>query len=259
MCSGLSLVAGPGSRAGADLRQIPFHEGLQLLNRLEVGDAPKRHIHPLARLRVAAPARPAAPDTGIAEAAEFDILPLAQRLRDPAEQDVDDDLGALLRLGSPPRQRAPTRWNMSRASLNWAARSRPARHRTAASVQPSRSASWRTRSPPSSWSSAAASRTAVSSVCVQRRAIVSARPHSSGRRSRGSQPRSPLRSIHDTWFRDSTPAVRMTRAQPQPWAASVVAPECPAVNNPADARHGYGRIDGGSEPAPRAPYLEMAT
>ena len=50
----------------------------------------------------------------------------------------------------------------------------------------------------------------------------------------------------------------MTRAQPQPWAATVVAPECPAVNNPADARHGYGRIDGGSEPAPREPYLEMA-
>ena len=101
MCSGLSLVAGPGSRAGADLRQIPFHEGLQLLNRLEVGDAPKRHIHPLARLRVAVPTRPAAPETGIAEAAELDILPLAQRLRDPAEQDVDDDLGALLRFGQP--------------------------------------------------------------------------------------------------------------------------------------------------------------
>ena len=44
----------------------------------------------------------------------------------------------------------------------------------------------------------------------------------------------------------------MTRAQPQPWAATVVAPECPAVNNPADARHGYGRIDGSSEPATRA-------
>ena len=37
--------------------------------------------------------RPAAPETETAEAAEFDFLPLVQRLRDAAEQGVDDNLG----------------------------------------------------------------------------------------------------------------------------------------------------------------------
>ena len=44
-----------------------------------------------------APVRLAAPEPETAEAAEFDLLPLVQRLRDAAEDGVDDDLGALLR------------------------------------------------------------------------------------------------------------------------------------------------------------------
>ena len=41
--------------------------------------------------------RAAAPETETAEAAQFDLLPVAERLGDAAEQGVEDDLGALLR------------------------------------------------------------------------------------------------------------------------------------------------------------------
>ena len=46
---------------------------------------------------VAMAARLAAPETETAEAAEFDLLPVVQCLRDVAEHGVDDDCGALLR------------------------------------------------------------------------------------------------------------------------------------------------------------------
>ena len=70
---------------------------LQLLAGLEVGDALRRHVHPVAGPRVAGRARLAAPETEAAEAAEFDLLSPVQRLHDAPDHGVNDDLGALLR------------------------------------------------------------------------------------------------------------------------------------------------------------------
>ncbi len=79
------------------LRGLPVDQLLQLLAGLEVGDALGRHVHSVARSGVAAAARLAAPETETAEAAEFDLLPLSQRLRDVAEHGADNNFGALLR------------------------------------------------------------------------------------------------------------------------------------------------------------------
>ena len=76
-------------------RPVPVGLLLQLLAGPKVGDTLRRHVHPVAGLGVATPARSATAETEAAEAAQFDLLPLVRRLRDAAGQGVDDDLGAL--------------------------------------------------------------------------------------------------------------------------------------------------------------------
>jgi len=73
------------------LRRAPVDRLLQLLAGLEADDALRRHVDAVAGPGVAAPVRPAAPETERAEAAQFHLVPVAQRLDDAAEQGVDDD------------------------------------------------------------------------------------------------------------------------------------------------------------------------
>src|SRR5579864_128129 len=68
----------------------------QLLARLEVGDAFRRHLHLVAGLRVAPGARAAVADAEAAEASELDLLAILERVDDAVEHRVDDDLGVLL-------------------------------------------------------------------------------------------------------------------------------------------------------------------
>src|SRR5262245_3961095 len=69
---------------------------LQLLARLEVRHLLRRHIHFVARLRVAALARLALTETETAEPAQLDLLAAVQGLDDAPEHRVDDDFRVLL-------------------------------------------------------------------------------------------------------------------------------------------------------------------
>src|SRR5678816_3413941 len=69
---------------------------LQLLARLEVGHLLRRHIHFVARLRVASLARLALAQPETAEPAQLDLLAAVQGLDDALEHRVDDDFRVLL-------------------------------------------------------------------------------------------------------------------------------------------------------------------
>src|SRR5262245_5414569 len=69
---------------------------LQFLARLEVGHLLGRHIHLVARLRVASLARLALPETKTPEPTQLDLLAAVQGLDDALEHRVDDDFRVLL-------------------------------------------------------------------------------------------------------------------------------------------------------------------
>src|SRR5262245_28968419 len=71
-------------------------EVLQFLARLEVRHFLRRHVHLLARLRIAPLARLAPPQPETAKAAQLDLLAAMQRIDDGLEHGIDDDLGMLL-------------------------------------------------------------------------------------------------------------------------------------------------------------------
>src|SRR5262245_10728135 len=75
---------------------FPVDQFLQLLARLEVGHLLRRHIHFVARLRVAALARLALAETETAEPAQLDLLAAVQGLDDAPEYRVDDDFRVFL-------------------------------------------------------------------------------------------------------------------------------------------------------------------
>ena len=94
-CGSTLALPGCWPRHGLDRLRVDLLP--QLLAGLEVGDALRRHVHTAAGPRIAAPARLATPDAKAAEAAQFDLLPPAERLGDAAEHGLDDDSRALLR------------------------------------------------------------------------------------------------------------------------------------------------------------------
>src|SRR4051812_44490046 len=80
------LGSGTGGRGRGLVRmRLAVQEGLQLLAHLEVGNLLRRHVHLLARLRVAALARRAVPEPEAAEAADLDLVAALERVHDAAE------------------------------------------------------------------------------------------------------------------------------------------------------------------------------
>src|SRR2546426_2496219 len=92
-----------GLRAGrGDRRRCRFgrlrravDQLLQLLSGLEVRDSLRRDVHLVPGLGIATLAGPALPDAEAPEAAQFDLLVLAQGLDDRVEDRVHDDFGVL--------------------------------------------------------------------------------------------------------------------------------------------------------------------
>src|SRR5690606_33903664 len=75
---------------------------LQLLARLEVRHPLGRHVHLVARLRVASLARLTLAQPEAAESAKLDLLAAVEGIDDALEHRVDDDLGVLLgQIGNP--------------------------------------------------------------------------------------------------------------------------------------------------------------
>src|SRR5688500_9117776 len=86
-----------GAAAVERLLSLPVDEILQFLAGLEVGHLLRRHVHLVARLRVAPLARLALAQAEAPEPAQLDLLTAVQRLDDALEYRVDDDFGVLLR------------------------------------------------------------------------------------------------------------------------------------------------------------------
>src|SRR3989442_5166966 len=93
--SGLGAGRGDGRRRRFGRLRRAVDQLLQLLSGLEVRDSLGRDVHLVSGLGIAPLAGPALPDAEASEAAQLDLLVLAQGVDDRVEDRVHDDFGVL--------------------------------------------------------------------------------------------------------------------------------------------------------------------